>query len=53
MKMLLNAGANPESKNEYGVTPLMTAAASGFGPGVEMVKINLKDLFSLKSLEWW
>ena len=38
MKMLLNHGADVDSKNEYGMTPLMIAAASGFGPGVEMVK---------------
>jgi len=41
MKMLLNHGADVDSKNEYGMTPLMIAAASGFGPGVEMVKSYL------------
>ena len=33
----LNHGANVEAKNEYGSTPLMTAAASGFSSAAEMV----------------
>ena len=44
----LNHGANVEAKNEYGSTPLMTAAASGFSSAAEMVfrkKCFSKNLF--------
>jgi len=40
MKRLLSHGANPNAKNEYNMTPLMTASAIGFSPGVEELLKN-------------